>query len=1341
MSRRRPHKRKPVRPRSERASAAVQRRAPARAQLESRIVWESPIFGYSGYDFAARTLITGLLDRGLDVDLRPISPPPADTEFADLLSHIDARPAGANDIFVAYYQPCWTGPNNQIFNAYKSARWKNGAAGAYVGYTTFETDRIDPAWVQSLNQMDEVWVVSPFNRDVFVRCGVNADKVHVIPHGIDASKYGRAVAAPLALPEEAGFKFLSVFQWMKHKGYDVLLKAYAREFTSDDDVALYVRTSKQKWQPGQDPFDRLQAMLLAEAPDPARAPRLVPLRERISDADMPSLYAACDAFVLPTRGEGWGIPYMEAMASGLPTIGTNWGGNTAFMTEQNSYLIDLEGMTAVEHGDIDYDAGFWGHRVAEPSVEHVQKLMREVFEHRDEARARGRRAAQDVAELWTRENAVKAAADRLAALRTTVNAHKRNSGARILWSAPLADNSGYAEEARGFVQGLDSIGAQVRTNPIRWSTDFAELEPSEEETLKRLERNRLDPQHVHVQHIFPKFFVPDGAAVATVGRAMFETDRVPAEWVARCNMMDEIWVPSEFNRTTFANAGVNPNKLQIVPESINADRFLRPVEPLLVRGRRKFNFLTIFDWSLRKGWDVLLNAYLNEFGADEDVSLTIKTYSSHGKSHQQLEAELRTFVRDSLGLDPMRIAPILLMFGVLKDRDLVRLYRAADAFVLPSRGEGWGRPLMEAMACGLPTIGTNWSGNTAFMHEQNSYLLDYDLVPVSPEAVAEAPTMAGHRWAEPSVDHLRRVMREIVNNPDGARSRAAVGRAEVLEKFARRPVAHIAAQHAERILGRRIRQLPVTWEGSQFLYHSLAHVNRELCLSLMDSGEVDLSVVPFGDDQFDGRADPKFGGLAERVNVANATPTRVHVRHQWPPKFEAPASDAAWVMVQPWEYGSIPAEWVAPMRDQVDEIWVPSNWVRDCYVQSGVPAERVKVIPNGVNTRTFAPEGTRYPLKTKKTRKLLFVGGTIARKGIDVLLDAYTHAFTSDDDVCLVIKSVGADSFYRGLDIDQHIKELAHQPGLPEIELISAALTEPEMASLYRACDALVHPYRGEGFGMPIAEAMACDLPVVVTDYGACLDFCTPETAFLVPATELPVISAELPKSSAGYWWAEPDRERLIEIMRQVVTDRNTARAVGRRGGAYVRATLPWNRVVGRVLERIKVLSERTPRRFERAAVSGAAGLPFPLEGRRRSAYLHHPRWTGEAWREVVKDFARAFTTRDDVTLVLWLDPSQGVSEAQAGEYIIAALAESGVDPNHAPDMLLVPDALDAAGQASLYAAVDWVVPAGDSDQVERAVLSGARVLHSTAPAIWRTARWTRQDGEEQLDGEAPLAA
>ncbi len=108
------------------------------------------------------------------------------------------------------------------------------------------------------------------------------------------------------------------------------------------------------------------------------------------------------------------------------------------------------------------------------------------------------------------------------------------------------------------------------------------------------------------------------------------------------------------------------------------------------------------------------------------------------------------------------------------------LYRSADCFVLPTRGEGWGLPLLEAMACGLPVIATDWSAHRDFLSHEWAYPLPIDgLVP----ARAKCPYYEGARWAEPSHLALRRALRHVYTHPDEARARGARASREVLANW------------------------------------------------------------------------------------------------------------------------------------------------------------------------------------------------------------------------------------------------------------------------------------------------------------------------------------------------------------------------------------------------------------------------------------------------------------------------------------------------------------------------------------------------------------------------------
>jgi glycosyltransferase involved in cell wall biosynthesis len=196
---------------------------------------------------------------------------------------------------------------------------------------------------------------------------------------------------------EDTYVFLSMFKFEKRKGWDLLLEAYFSEFKAQDNVILYILTSAYHEEDEEkSPRRRIEQFRQSFADRTARPqedlPQVILMDKHIPQTQLPSLYKAADCFVLPSRGEGWGRPHSEAMAMALPTIATNWSGNTQFMTEDNSFLIPIEGLESVGEG------AFASHQWAKPSISKLGQIMRLVFTEREHAGNKGRLAREKMLE-------------------------------------------------------------------------------------------------------------------------------------------------------------------------------------------------------------------------------------------------------------------------------------------------------------------------------------------------------------------------------------------------------------------------------------------------------------------------------------------------------------------------------------------------------------------------------------------------------------------------------------------------------------------------------------------------------------------------------------------------------------------------------------------------------------------------------------------------------------------------------------------------------------------------------------------------------------------------------
>jgi len=424
----------------------------------------------------------------------------------------------------------------------------------------------------------------------------------------------------------------------------------------------------------------------------------------------------------------------------------------------------------------------------------------------------------------------------------------------LVWYGPVKSKSGFAAEARYYATSISEVLQNFYTRHYGDVPDDSVLEtlPVNEMVTVMGLLNKPDTTgnvvsvcHSTPTHWFGDSDCPPPNSAFRIGRAMFETDGMPPGWADQCNLMDEVWVPSKWNVETFAKAGVERRKLFVVPEPVDTENKFNPENvgtpyPLPVPPRNDANlpalqqlmqvfaqtnaaaktavattaesgaaatpktvykFLSIFKWHKRKGVDVLLRAYCEEFRADEPVALYIKSQFYHEDPESALESQLRE-ISDSLKNNDL--PRIKLLNEWIPDTRLPALYKAADAFVLPSRGEGWGLPVAEAMSMGLPAIATDWSGTTEFLNKDVGRPVKYTLRDLSPEDGEDMYTgganeLSGHKYAEPSVEDLRKQMRWVYDNRADAKKLGAAAREHMRRNYSPPVIARLVTHRVKEV--------------------------------------------------------------------------------------------------------------------------------------------------------------------------------------------------------------------------------------------------------------------------------------------------------------------------------------------------------------------------------------------------------------------------------------------------------------------------------------------------------------------------------------------------------------
>lgn len=365
--------------------------------------------------------------------------------------------------------------------------------------------------------------------------------------------------------------------------------------------------------------------------------------------------------------------------------------------------------------------------------------------------------------------------------------------------------------------------------------------------------------------------------------------------------------------------------------------------------------------------------------------------------------------------------------------------------------------------------------------------------------------------------------------------------------------------------------------GKFFDNHSLSIVNRYLALGLLKN-KINITLSAIDKPDPSNKVDTEqLKQLVPLVGKDIGVPN-IQIRHTYPPIWKWPIDSITKVVyIQPWEFSKVPMEWVYKFDTFADHLIVPSNWTREIYLEAGINPDRVTCIPNGYNPAVFKPGNGTKPKKFTFT----FVGCAQHRKGLDILINAYSKSFVAADLTKLVIKD--SPAIYGVNNLLGELLRLQYTTQCAEIELINDNLSEQEMADLYRDTSVLVHPYRGEGFGMHVQEAMACGAFPLVTGSGPTDDFIDESCGLrintrrkIVDLTQ-PSIFAIKPGDSlsnmgAHAWILEPDEADLANKMRYLYSHHEREEILNRVNTASKLHT--WDQVA---LKYVELLNKQPP--------------------------------------------------------------------------------------------------------------------------------------------------------------------
>lgn len=306
----------------------------------------------------------------------------------------------------------------------------------------------------------------------------------------------------------------------------------------------------------------------------------------------------------------------------------------------------------------------------------------------------------------------------------------------------------------------------------------------------------------------------------------------------------------------------------------------------------------------------------------------------------------------------------------------------------------------------------------------------------------------------------------------------------------------------------------IEFVGKFYDNHSLTIINRNIALILNENDNIDLYITPLDDYTPDAGLDKevvkKLKDISAKEIDGNSYPD-IQIRHSYPPIWQWPSDERTKVVyIQPWEYPKLPFEWQHKWETFADHVIVPSNYIRDIAVRGGLNPHSITVVPNGYDEQLFnkeEPKNLPYGIDKDKFN-FVYVGNSQWRKGLDLLINAWHKCFKSYDNARLIIKDNPA--IYGKNGVLNELVKMQYKTECAPVIYIDDNIPDEDMANIFKASKVVVHPYRAEGFGMHIQEAVACGCVPILPDTGPHQDFIPEEIGIRIQTNQTVVdISAD----------------------------------------------------------------------------------------------------------------------------------------------------------------------------------------------------------------------------------------
>jgi len=365
----------------------------------------------------------------------------------------------------------------------------------------------------------------------------------------------------------------------------------------------------------------------------------------------------------------------------------------------------------------------------------------------------------------------------------------------ISYVSSASSPSGYGAAARSDIASLFVAGVNVTCESIQQTIEHTNY-GLEGDIVEHLQNRNL-PYNIRIIHLTPDLIpIYKEPGMYTISRLAWETNKVPQEWVEPLNSCDEIWITAPSLKTVLRDSGVT-TQCTVIPEAIATQPASESITPLTLSQPKDFIFYTIAQWIERKNFQGLIKSYWKEFTGEEKVTLLLKTYRMNYSDGELklIKRDIETWRQET----PLKHYPkIFLARQLLNNEQIQKLHMLGDCYVNPSTGEGWCRPLEEAMLYAKPCISGNHGGITDLLSRN-----EYFQVPSHTEQATVNPSIpwydASMKWFMLDEKKLGERMRYVFENYKISKQYGVRAQKYVLNNLSYQTVGSIMLKRLEEI--------------------------------------------------------------------------------------------------------------------------------------------------------------------------------------------------------------------------------------------------------------------------------------------------------------------------------------------------------------------------------------------------------------------------------------------------------------------------------------------------------------------------------------------------------------